>query len=129
MREIWVFCSVVSAVILGGCSLLSQFTTSPPNYGNQANWTKQGASSQETSAALSACNGEARAATDRDTNITTDILATRSNNRSNTTGPVGTQNQYYSGGSQGQIFENRQRDTSASIVTQCMIGKGFAPGS
>jgi hypothetical protein len=129
MKEVWGFCGVVSAVLLGGCSLLSQFTTSPPNYGNQPNWSKPGVSSEETAAAVSACNGEARTATDRDTNITTDILATRPNNWSNTTGPVGTQNQYYSAGSQGQIFENRQRDVSASIVNQCMIGKGFVPGS
>ena len=80
-------------------------------------------------AALSACNGEARAATQRDANITSDILATRPNNWSNTaSGPIGTQNQYFSGG-QGQLFENQERDLSASIVNQCMIGKGYAPGS
>jgi hypothetical protein len=78
-------------------------------------------------AALSTCNGQARAATDRDTNITTDIMATRPNNWSNTSGPVGTQNQYVSAG-RGQLFENQDRDLSASIVNQCMISKGFTPG-
>ena len=129
MKEIRGFCSMVSAILLGGCSLLSQFTTSQPNYGNQPSWTKQGVSSQQTATDLSACNGEGRTATERDANITTDILATRQNTWSNTApGPIGTQNQYFSG-SQDRFFENRDRDLSASIVKQCMIGKGFVPGS
>jgi hypothetical protein len=128
MKEIWGVCGLASAFLLGGCSVLSQFTIHQPSYGNQAGWNKQGASSQEMTAALSACNGEARASTDRDTNITTDILATRPNTWSNTAGPVGTQNQYFSGG-QGQLFDNQERDLSASIVNQCMTGKGFAPGN
>jgi hypothetical protein len=127
MKQIWGVCGLASAIVLGGCSVISQFTTHQPNYGNQASWKKQGVSSQETAAALSACNGQARAATDRDTNITTDIMATRPNNWSNTNGPVGTQSQYFSGG-QGQLFENQDRDLGVSIVNQCMIGKGFAPG-
>lgn len=128
MKEIWGVCGLASAILLGGCSVLSQFTTHQPNYGNQASWNKQGASSQETAAALSACNGEARAATERDTNITTDISTTRPNTWSNTPGLAGTQNRYFSGG-QGQLFDNQDRDLSASIINQCMIGKGFAPGS
>jgi hypothetical protein len=129
MRKIWGFCGMATAILLGGCSLLSQFTAHQPNYVSQSGWNKQGASSQETAAALSACNGEARAATQRDANITSDILATRPNNWSNTaSGPIGTQNQYFSGG-QGQLFENQERDLSSSIVNQCMIGKGYAPGS
>lgn len=120
---------MASAILLGGCSVLSQFTIHQPSYGNQASWNKQGASSQETTAALSACNGEARAATDRDTNITTDILGTRPNTWSNTAnGPIGTQSQYFSGG-HGQLFDNQDRDLSASIVNQCMTSKGFAPGN
>jgi hypothetical protein len=127
MKKIWGVCGLASAVLLGGCSVLSEFTIHQANHSDQANWNKQGASPQETAAALSTCNGQARAATDRDTNITTDIMATRSNNWSNTAGPVGTQSQYSSGG-QGQLFENQDRDLSESIVYQCMIGKGFAPG-
>ena len=129
MMKIWGFCGMATAILLGGCSVLSQFTIHQPNYSAQAGWNKQGVSSQETAAALSACNGEARVTTQRDANITSDILATRPNNWSNTgPSPIGTQNQYFSGG-QGQLFENQERDLSASIVNQCMIGKGFAPGS
>ncbi len=120
---------MATAVLLGGCSLVSQFTAYEPNYNSQAGWNRQGASSQETAAALSACNGEARAATERDNNITSDIQAARPNNWSNTgPSPIGTQNRYFAGG-QSQLFENQARDLSASIVNQCMIGKGFAPGS
>jgi hypothetical protein len=129
MRKIWGFCGTATAILLGGCSVISQFTLHQPNYNGQASWNKQGASSQETTAALSACNDEARVATQRDANITSDILATRPNNWSNTpSGPIGSQNQYFSGG-QGQLFENQERDLSASIVNQCMIGRGYAPGS
>ena len=130
MKKIWGFCGMATAILLGGCSVLSQFSAHQPNnYGSQAGWNKQGASSEETSAALSACNGQARVATQRDTNITSDILAARPNNWSNTgPSPLGTQSQYSFGG-QGQLFENQERDLSASIVNQCMIGKGFAPGS
>jgi hypothetical protein len=127
MKQISGVCGLASAILLGGCSVFSQFTTHQPNYGNQASWSKQGVSSQETATALSACNGQARAATDRDTNITTDIMAARPNNWSNTAGPVGTQNQYVSAG-RGQLFENQDRDLNASIVNQCMISKGFTPG-
>ena len=129
MRKIWGFCGMATAILLGGCSLLSQFTAHQPNYVSQSGWNKQGASSQETAAALSACNGEARAATQRDANITSDILATRPNNwsipRRVRSGP---RIKYFSGG-QGQLFENQERDLSSSIVNQCMIGKGYAPGS
>lgn len=129
MKKIWGFCGMATAILLGGCSVLSQFSIHQPTYGGQASWNKQGASSEETAAALSACNGEARAATQRDANITSDILATRPNSFSNTgPSPLGTQNQYFSGG-QGQLFQNQERDLSASIVNQCMIGRGFAPGS
>lgn len=128
MKKIWGFCGMATAILLGGCSVFSEFTLHRPNYNSQASWNKQGVSSQETAAALSACNGEARAATQRDANITSDIMATRSTNFTNTgPGPIGTQNQYFSG-SQGQLFQNQERDVSASIVNQCMIGKGFVPG-
>lgn len=128
MKKIWVFCGMATAILLGGCSLVSEFTPHRPNYSSQAGWNRQGASSEETAAALSACNGEARAATARDANITTDILATRPNNWSNTgPGPIGTQSQYFSGGQ--SLFENQERDLSASVINQCMIGKGFVPGS
>ena len=126
--KIWGFCGIAAGILLGGCSVLSEFTFHQPSNGNQASWSKQGASSQETAAALSTCNGEARAATERDTNITTDILATRPNNWSNTPSQIGTRGQYYSAGQGQQLFNTQDRDLSASIVNQCMIGKGFAPG-
>jgi hypothetical protein len=128
MKEIWGVCDMASAILLGGCSVLSQFTTRQPNYDNQPSWNKQGASSRETAVALSACNGQARTPTDRDIDFTTDIMATRPNNWSNTSGPIGTQSQYFPV-SQHQLFGNQDWDLSASIVNQCMIGKGFAPGS
>jgi hypothetical protein len=71
--------------------------------------------------------GAAAESNSRNSYITTDIMATRPHNWSNPNGRVGSQSQYFSGG-QGQLFENQDRDLGVSIVNQCMIGKGFAPG-
>jgi hypothetical protein len=81
-------------------------------------WSRQGASSQQIAAALSDCQGEAREATRRDTNIMNDILATRGNDWNNT-GVMSTQMSEFTA-------ENQNR--TGDIVSRCMIGKGFVPG-
>ena len=76
-------------------------------------------SSQQTAAELSDCQSQARDATQRDTNIMNDILATRGNDWNNS-GVLSTQMSEFSA-------ENHNR--TGDIVDQCMIGKGFVPGS
>jgi hypothetical protein len=114
------------AILLGGCSILSQFSTQRPNYPTQVDWSKKGVSSHETAVALSDCLSQARAATERDTNISNDIMATRQNNWSNTgPQPVGTQNQYFP--TADQLFDKEDQNLTNSIIKNCMIDKSFVP--
>jgi hypothetical protein len=116
------------ALLLGGCSIISQFSTQQPNYSSQVDWNKKGASPEETVAARSDCLSQARAATERDTNITNDIMATRQHNWGNTgPQPVGAQSQYFPTAMQGGLFDTKDQDLTNSIVQNCMISKGFAP--
>ncbi len=80
-------------------------------------WSKNGVSPQVAARELSACREIAREATQRDTNITTDIMASRGNDWQRT-GVLDTQTQSLNLG-------DVQR--SDEIVRNCMIGKGFVP--
>lgn len=82
-------------------------------------WTRSGTSSQQTAAELSECQSQARAATERDTNIMTDIMATRGNDWRQT-GVMSTQMSEFAA-------ENHNR--TSDIINRCMIGKGFVPSS
>ncbi len=82
-------------------------------------WNRQGASSQQTAAAFADCQSQAREATQRDTNIMTDIIATRGHDWRET-GVMSTQMSEFAA-------ENHGR--TSHIVDRCMIGKGFVPGS
>ncbi len=73
---------------------------------------------QQTAAALSDCQSQARDATQRDTNIMNDILATRGKDWNNS-GVMSTQMSEFTA-------ENQNR--SGDIVHRCMISKGFVPG-
>ncbi len=82
-------------------------------------WSRPGVTSQQTAVELSDCQSQARDATQRDTNIVNDILATRGNDWNNS-GVLSTQMSEFSA-------ENHNR--TSDIVNRCMVGKGFVPGS
>lgn len=82
-----------------------------------SDWTRSGTSAQQTAAELSDCQSQARAATERDTNIMTDIMATRGNDWRQT-GVMSTQMSEFAA-------ENHNR--TSDIINRCMIGKGFVP--
>ena len=95
---------VALAVVLTGCA-------------GGGDWARSGTSSQQTAAELSDCQSEARVATKRDTNIMSDIMATRGNDWRQT-GVMSTQMSEFAA-------ENRNR--TSDIIHRCMIGKGFVP--
>lgn len=80
-------------------------------------WSKEGTSQQAAGQALDECKSIAREATQRDTNIMTDILATRGGDWQRT-GVLSTKE---------QVFSAEDRGRSEDIVNRCMIGKGFIP--
>lgn len=84
---------------------------------SQPEWTKQGTSSEVTARELSDCKSIAREATERDTNIMTDIMASRGNDWQRT-GVMSAHVQNFTAG---------EAEHSDDIVKRCMIGKGFAP--
>ena len=94
----------VAALVLCGCASPS--------------WTKDGATPTLVAKDMADCNSLAAAATQRDTNISQDILAARSKDWQDT-GALFTMQQTYAAQGQAQ---------SSNIVTQCMISKGYAPG-
>lgn len=96
---------VALAVVVAGCA--------------GGDWTRSGTSPQQTAAELSDCQSQARAATERDTNIMSDIMATRGNDWRRT-GVMSTQMSEFAA-------ENHNR--TSDIINRCMIGKGFAPTS
>jgi hypothetical protein len=81
-------------------------------------WAKDGMSQQATAQALAECQSIAREATQRDTNIMTDIMATRGGDWQRT-GVMDTH---------VEAFSLEDRNRSGDIVNRCMIGKGFVPG-
>lgn len=84
---------------------------------NQPDWTKEGTSPQVMQRELSDCKSIAREATARDTNIMTDIMASRGGDWQRT-GVMETH---------VQNFAVSEVPRSDDIVRTCMIGKGFAP--
>lgn len=82
-------------------------------------WSKDGVTQQATAQALSDCKSIAREATQRDTNIMTDIMASRGGDWQRT-GVMDTH---------VDTFNAEDRNRSGDIVNRCMIGKGFVPGS
>lgn len=85
---------------------------------SQPQWTKAGVSPQDVADALAACQSEARQATQRDTDIMNDILATRGADWQRT-GVLETQQ---------QMFKAETEGRTADIVKRCMIENGFVPG-
>ena len=94
------------AVILTGCA-------------GTGDWTRSDTSPKQTAAEFSDCQSQARAATQRDTNIMNDIMATRGNDWRQT--------QVMS--TQTSLFAAENHDRTSDIINRCMIGKGFVPGS
>jgi hypothetical protein len=82
-------------------------------------WSRDGVSQQATAQALADCKSIAREATQRDTNIMTDIMATRGGDWQRT-GVMG---------AQVDTFSAEDTNRSGDIIHRCMIGKGFVPGS
>lgn len=97
---------VALALVLTGCA-------------GTGDWTRSGTTSQQTAAEFSDCQSQARVATQRDTNIMSDIMATRGNDWRQT-GVMSTQT---------SLFAAENRDRTSDIINRCMIGKGFAPAS
>ncbi|HKT17282.1 MAG TPA: hypothetical protein VJR47_04515 [Stellaceae bacterium] len=83
----------------------------------QPEWTKEGTSPQVADRELADCKSLAREATARDTNIMTDIMASRGGDWQRT-GVMETHVQNFAAG---------EVPRSDDIVKRCMIGKGFAP--
>jgi hypothetical protein len=97
---------VALAVVVTGCA-------------GGGDWIRSGTSQQQTAAELSDCQSQARAATQRDTNIMNDIMATRGNDwrRSDVMS------------TQTSLFAAENHDRTSDIIQRCMISKGFAPSS
>jgi len=81
-------------------------------------WSKDGTSQQATARELAECQSVAREATQRDTNIMTDIIATRGAEWQRT----GVLDAHV------QTFGAEDTNRTGDIVNRCMIGKGFVPG-
>lgn len=81
-------------------------------------WSKDGVTPKTAAAELADCRSAAQEATQRDTNIDTDILASRGKDWQQS----GVLDMKVAG------YSEENRDLSGDIVRQCMIGKGFAPG-
>jgi hypothetical protein len=94
------------AVILTGCA-------------GDGGWTRSDTSPKQAATEFSDCQSQARAATQRDTNIMNDIMATRGNDWRRTD-VMGTQT---------SLFAAENHDRASDIVNRCMIGKGFVPGT
>jgi hypothetical protein len=94
------------AVVVTGCA-------------GSGDWARSGTSPQQTAAELSDCQSQARAATERDTNIMTDIMATR--------GADWRRSDVMS--TQVSLFAAENHNRTSDIINRCMIGKGFAPSS
>ncbi|MDE2229958.1 MAG: hypothetical protein KGL11_13090 [Alphaproteobacteria bacterium] len=81
-------------------------------------WTKEGTTPEVVAKDLSECNSVAATASERDSRINQDILATRGKDWQDT-GALFTVQQTYAAQNQEQ---------SSDIVSRCMISKGYAPG-
>jgi hypothetical protein len=81
-------------------------------------WTKEGTSPERTAADLSECRHTAEIAVRRDSNIDTDILATRGLDWQRV-GAIQVKRDIYADSNQAR---------SGDIVTQCMVAKGYSTG-
>ena len=99
------FTSLAVALCLVGCA-------------GEPQWSKDGVSPEAAARELADCRSAAQEATQRDTNIDTDILASRGLDWQRS-GVLDLKVATYNA---------QNRDLSGDIVQQCMIGKGFAPG-
>lgn len=82
-------------------------------------WTKEGKTPQAAAEDLADCNSLAQSATERDSKIDTDIMASRGHDWQQTrVTPI-------EKASDAAQTQNTQDD----VVTRCMIAKGYAPGS
>jgi uncharacterized lipoprotein YajG len=82
-------------------------------------WIKDGATPEMVTKDLSDCNHLAAAAMQRDARIDQDILAARGKDWQDTGALFTVQ----------QTYQARDQAQSSDIVSQCMIAKGYAPGS
>ena len=98
--------ALVSLIVLSGCV-------------GHPDWSKDGAAPEVVTKELADCQSLAREATARDTNIMTDIMATRGNDWQRT-GVMDTH---------VQAFHLEDHTRSGDIVNRCMISKGFVPGT
>jgi len=87
--------------------------------GGEPQWSRDGVSPEMAARELADCRSIAQEATQRDTNIDTDILASRGKDWQQS-GVLGLK---------VATYDAQNRDLSGDIVRQCMIGKGFAPGN
>jgi len=97
--------ALVCALLLSGCA-------------NHPEWSKEGTAPEVVARALADCQSLAREATDRDTNIMTDIMATRGQDWQRT----GVMEPHV------QNFNAETRNRGDDVVNRCMIGKGYVPG-
>ena len=104
-RAVYPVASLALALVLMGCA-------------GDPNWSRQGSSSQQTAGELADCRTQAREATERDTNIMTDILATRGQDWRNTDVMQ----------TQMAEFSAEDHNRTSDLINRCMIGKGFVPG-
>ncbi len=98
-------------ILLASALVLSSCTGHP-------DWSKDGVAPEVAARELADCQSIAREATQRDTNIITDIMATRGHDWQNT----GVMDTHVA------AFQNEDSNRSGDIVNRCMIGKGFVPG-
>lgn len=82
-------------------------------------WSKDGASPEQAAADLADCRSAAQTALRRDSNIDTDILASRRRDWQ-ISGALSTIRSSYAAA---------EHEHSQDIVTRCMIAKGYAPGA
>lgn len=83
-----------------------------------AAWTKEGTTQQAAAEDLADCNSLAQSATQRDSNIDTDILASRGHDWQQT----------HVTGIERDADAAQTKDLSQDVVTRCMIAKGYVPG-
>lgn len=86
---------------------------------SSAEWAKDGVSHETAAQDLADCRSDAQAATRRDTNIETDIMASRGRDWHDS-GAFDTKQATFAAENQG---------TQKDVITRCMIGKGYAPGA
>lgn len=98
-------CVTMAMLLLAGCG------------GGSDRWTKPGVSPDTASADYSDCESQARSATQRDTRIDADILASRGTDWQRT-GTLDIKR---------DDMANANRGLAQRIIGRCMVAKGYAP--